>query len=234
MTIFLAYCSVIYELLLAQTLTTLFSNTVLRYSMTMGLYISAMGLGALIFSRISQRINRVHFISIELALSILGGLAPFLLMGLESLFWVQKVTPTLSHYVLLILSHMLVVVIGLLSGFELPFLMDMAKNHAASTANNLNSSLAVLSVDYLGTLLGIVLFPLVLLSQFSIFEIGLMTGIINLGMGLFAAVMFVGARWFIAPVIASVLALYTYLYVAMDSVETLVTLAYQSEQGLKF
>ena len=44
-TLILAFCSIVYELLLGQTLSAFFGNTVLRYSVTIGLYLFAMGMG---------------------------------------------------------------------------------------------------------------------------------------------------------------------------------------------
>ena len=48
LTFILAFCSIVYELLLAQSLTAFLENTVLRYSITIGLYMFSMGYGALI------------------------------------------------------------------------------------------------------------------------------------------------------------------------------------------
>ena len=43
----LAACSLLYELLIAQTLATLAANTVVWYSVTIGVYLAAMGVGAM-------------------------------------------------------------------------------------------------------------------------------------------------------------------------------------------
>ena len=45
-TVLVAFCSIVYELLMAQTLTLLTGNSVLRYSTTIGLYLASMGIGA--------------------------------------------------------------------------------------------------------------------------------------------------------------------------------------------
>ena len=47
----LAACSLLYELLIAQTLSILAANTVVWYSVTIGVYLASMGLGALIHYR---------------------------------------------------------------------------------------------------------------------------------------------------------------------------------------
>ena len=42
----LAYCSIVYELTMAQSLSAFLGDTVLRYSTTIGLYLASMGIGA--------------------------------------------------------------------------------------------------------------------------------------------------------------------------------------------
>ena len=71
-----AACSILYELLLAQTLAALLGNSVMRYSITIGCFLGALGLGAILCkaegetSELWRRLARV-----ELGLSILGGAA---------------------------------------------------------------------------------------------------------------------------------------------------------------
>ena len=47
-TFILAFCSIVYELLLGQTLSAFLGNTVLRYSVTIGLYMMSLGIGSMI------------------------------------------------------------------------------------------------------------------------------------------------------------------------------------------
>ena len=51
----LAFCGLSYELILAQGLSAFLDNTVLRYSTTIGLYMFALGLGALPFATADAR-----------------------------------------------------------------------------------------------------------------------------------------------------------------------------------
>ena len=46
LTFLLAFCSIVYELLLGQALAAFLGNTVLRYSVTIGLFLLAKGIGA--------------------------------------------------------------------------------------------------------------------------------------------------------------------------------------------
>ena len=71
-----------------------------------------------------------------------------------------------EHYLVLsMLLHLLIIIIGVLSGFELPLLMDIGKSKRDGL------STIVLGVDYIGTLVAAILFPLLLVPLFSIFGI---------------------------------------------------------------
>ena len=48
LTFIVSFCSIVYELLLAQTLSTVLGNTVVRYSLTIGFYLAAKGIGAML------------------------------------------------------------------------------------------------------------------------------------------------------------------------------------------
>ena len=56
-TFVLAFCSIVYELLLGQSLSAFLGNTVLRYSVTIGLYMLSMGIGSLLAE---GKIGRAH------------------------------------------------------------------------------------------------------------------------------------------------------------------------------
>ena len=49
LSLILSGCSLLYELLIAQTLTLIAGNMVIWYSLTVGIYLAAMGVGAIIF-----------------------------------------------------------------------------------------------------------------------------------------------------------------------------------------
>jgi S-adenosylmethionine/arginine decarboxylase-like enzyme len=86
LTFFTAFCSIIYELLLAQTLATTMGDTLLRYNITIGLYIASMGMGALLYGKFNQKYQITNLIRIELLISLVGGLAPISVLILDSMF----------------------------------------------------------------------------------------------------------------------------------------------------
>src|SRR5690606_234099 len=123
-TFFVAACSLFYELVLAQTLSAILGDTAHRYNVTIGLYIASMGIGALIYEKLKLVNLRPALIRVEVILALVGGFAPLL-----SLMWDNALRDSGSTGAWLISSglHFLIILIGLLSGLELPLLMDMGE-----------------------------------------------------------------------------------------------------------
>lgn len=173
-TFILASCSLLYELMLAQTLSTILGDTAHRYNVTIGMYIASMGLGALLYEKISSKDLLKSLLGVEVLLIIIGGLAPFVSLVLDS---VLRDFPLL----LSILLHGLIVCIGVLSGFELPLLMDMGQKKKEGL------STIVLGVDYLGTLFGAIVFPIFLVPLISLFGISAVVAFFNCIVGIYFA-----------------------------------------------
>jgi len=178
-TLVVAMCSIVYELLLAQTLSALLGNTVLRYSVTIGCYLGALGLGAILCGNSPlapvRRLARV-----EIALSVVGGLSVPLFYFFDAwqrVAWMGAPTGGWAEYLILvaflIATHAVIVGIGLLSGYEIPLLLTLGeRRHAGSTSR-------VLGVDYFGSLVGSLVFPLVLLRSLGLIASGFVVGILN-------------------------------------------------------
>jgi spermidine synthase len=180
-TLIVAFCSIIYELVMAQTLSVLLGNTVLQYSITIGVFLAALGIGAIwCKEETSGRVDRL--LRIELWLSLVGGLSvvfqnlwdvffkyferniPFFDTGtVASLLWIGY----------LLLAYGGIAAIGILSGFELPLLISLRKSEQKNTVNK------VLGVDYFGSLVGAVCFPLLLWPHLGLFGTAFLTGLLN-------------------------------------------------------
>jgi len=179
-TVVVACCSILYEFLLAQSLSTTMGNTALRYNLTIGLFIASMGFGALLYKKFISRNYFKEFIKVELLLSLVGGVAPVLVLIVDYLFNGISRATGISFFSntiqmpLFILNHLLIVAIGFMSGLELPLLMDMSKQFRTTRGHY------VLAFDYLGTLLGAILFPIVILPSLHIFTIGYAVSLINI------------------------------------------------------
>lgn len=185
----LAACSLLYELLIAQTLATLAANTVVWYSVTIGVYLASMGLGALLHGKYAGSNLWLRLFRVELLLAAVGAVAvPVLYFTHTFALLIDLDEATLlSNIVFFGSAFTLIVTIGILTGFELPLLIDLG-NEAAVAARVTNR---VLASDYMGSLLGGLLFPLVLVPHFSLFVAGLLTAALNL------VVAFMVLRWFL-------------------------------------
>lgn len=184
-TVITACCSILYELLLAQALSTTMGNTALRYNTTIGLYIAAMGFGALLYKKFVKRDVLLEFVKIELILSFIGGIAPILVLVFDYLFngiakssGVSFFSPWIQSS-LFTINHALIVGIGFLSGLELPLLIDMGKKFDKRKGS------FVLAYDYFGTLIGAILFPIIILPKLHIFTIGYLVSAMNIVVALF-------------------------------------------------
>jgi spermidine synthase len=161
----IAACGLVYELLIATVSSYLLGSSVTQFSVAIGVFIGAMGIG----SHLSQRIHRGllgAFVLIEIALSLLGGVSVGLLFwayGHGALYW-------LALYGLLLF-------IGALTGLELPLLTRLLNRYGS-----LRQIIAqALSFDYVGALVGSVLFPLLLLPSLGMMRTAFLIGLINAG-----------------------------------------------------
>src|ERR1700733_820260 len=75
-----AICGLVYELLAGTLGSYLLGDSVTQFSLVIGLYLSAMGLGAYLSRKLDGQLAR-RFLEIELAVAIVGGLsAPVLFL----------------------------------------------------------------------------------------------------------------------------------------------------------
>ncbi|MBT7609268.1 MAG: hypothetical protein HN576_05900 [Bacteriovoracaceae bacterium] len=184
-TFVLAACSIIYELLLAQALSSTMGNTALRYNITIGLYIASMGIGALFFNKIIKSKLSEKLIRIEVFLAIVGGLAPIMVLindsfiNLSSNFMSFNFLGLVPQTILSGMNHSLIILVGFLSGLELPLLMELGKKIKRDMGKK------VLAMDYLGSLIGVVLFPLFIFPNLTLFTIGYLIAFINSSVALY-------------------------------------------------
>lgn len=147
LTVVMAFCSIVYELLLGQTMAAFLGNTVLRYSVTIGLYMLCMGVGAFLARwRVFRGAPVLSLQRVEIALTVVGGLSVPALFLLEA----QGVGDGVISFT----AHGLIVVVGILTGLELPLLLELGE------LNREGSEGAVLGWDYLGAFGGTVAFAL--------------------------------------------------------------------------
>ena len=170
-----AACGIIYELALLTLSASLDGGGIVATSLIVAGYIAALGVGALLVKPLLAH-AAITFIAVEALLGVVGGLSAAALYvvfafldGSVGSTWVLAVSTAL---------------IGGLVGAEVPLLMTLlqsgrviAKNPAADvgrTLANLNAA------DYLGALLGGLVWPFLLLPQLGMIRGAAATGVINL------------------------------------------------------
>jgi len=174
-TFIVAFCSIVYELLMAQTLSLLSGNSVVMYSTTIGLYLASLGLGAFLCTdkRLVRSVETLW--KVEILLSLVGGVAVLLLHFSHMLhtYLMVNLHYTMGLILFFTFSYGVIAVIGILSGFELPLLIHIREQEEEKTAN------LVLGVDYFASLTGAVVFALVLLPWLGVLRAGFMTAMLN-------------------------------------------------------
>ena len=210
-TLILAACSLLYELLIAQALATFAANTVTWYSVTVGLYLAGMGLGALLHDQHPTTNLWTRLFKVEIALSAAGAIAVPILHFSHTgalLFEIYGLT-FLGKVLFFGTGFILIATIGILTGFELPVLIDLA--NTANDKKRLTNR--VLASDYTGSLLGGLAFPLILVPKLSLVAIGLIAATLNVILAILALYFFLpklhrsGFRFFVSGSLALILGL---------------------------
>jgi spermidine synthase len=168
-----AACGIVYELALLTLSASLNGGGIVATSLIVAGYIAALGAGALLVKPLLAH-AAITFIAVEALLGIIGGLSAAALYVVfafvDGSTWVLAVSTGL---------------IGGLVGAEVPLLMTLLQRgrsalktdpaaDAGRTLANLNAA------DYLGALLGGLVWPFVLLPQLGMIRGAAATGIINL------------------------------------------------------
>ncbi len=122
---FVSFCSMTYELLLAAIISDLIQNEVLAHALTIGLFLLGLGAGTARSQRYKDPV--LGLLRVELSLTTLGALGLIILMGLATFWTTYMGIPEVmrkSELLILLLSP-LALLIGYLSGFELPLLLRL-------------------------------------------------------------------------------------------------------------
>lgn len=176
----IATCGLIYELLAGTLASYVLGDSVTQFSLVIGVYLSALGVGAWLSQFIKRGLARC-FLEVELGVALIGGCsAPVLFVSFAYLSWFQP------------LLFLVVFVIGVLVGLELPLLMRILQSHL--DFSDLVSR--VLAFDYLGALFASLLFPLLLVPKLGLVRTSLVFGILNALVGLWGT-------WLLGPLLHS-------------------------------
>jgi spermidine synthase len=174
----IATCGLVYELLAGTLASYVLGDSITQFSLIIGIYLSALGVGAWLSGFIDKGLGRI-FIEVEIAVALLGGFsAPLLFLSFARLSY--------FHIVL----YGVVFGIGVLVGLELPLLMRILKD----TLDFKDLISRVLTFDYIGALVASLLFPLFLVPKLGLIRTSLVFGLLNGLVGLWAT-------WLLEPLI---------------------------------
>lgn len=171
-----AVCALIYELLCGTLASYLLGDAVLQFSLVLGTYLFAMGVGAWLSRPLEARAAS-RYVQAELLLALVGGLSvPGLLLAVS------------AHVPLRPTLYAVVFIVGALVGVELPLLVKIlrtprepsAPGTVAPAAPRFGDLVArALAYDYIGALAASLLFPLVLVPRLGLVRTSVVAGAVN-------------------------------------------------------
>ncbi|MFT4924277.1 MAG: spermidine synthase [Phenylobacterium sp.] len=160
-----ALCGITYELIIGTVSSYLLGNSVYQFSLTIGFFMFSMGVGSYLSKFFGDQLLR-NFIIIEIWIALIGGAASLLL------FMAFPLVNALYNLVM----YSLILLIGALVGMEIPILTTLLSERSSTKDSIAN----VLSIDYVGALIGSVAFPLILLPQLGLIRSSFAIGLINI------------------------------------------------------
>ena len=176
-TFIIAICGLIYELLAGTISSYLLGDSVFQFSIVIGLFMAAMGVGSFL-SRFITGFLAETFIFVQCLIAIIGGFSAYLLFFAFS---------HLENYSLFL--FLISISIGTLVGLEVPIVIRLLKEYRILRLNVSN----VLTADYIGALGASLFFPLVLVPQLGLFRSALLFGLLNCLVAMLGIYVFFGS-----------------------------------------
>jgi len=163
-------CGLAYELAAGALASYVLGDSVTQFSLVIGIYLSAMGLGAFLSRWLDRDLAR-RFVEVELSVALLGGYSvPVLFLAFGRV----------AHFRPLLWA--VVAVVGTLVGLEIPLFLRILRRRLAFK----ELVARVLSLDYLGALVASILFPLLFVPRLGLVRTSLVLGSANALVGLWS------------------------------------------------
>ena len=159
-----ATCGLVYELIAGALASYLLGDSVLQFSTIIGDYLFAMGVGSYLAQFVGRRQPAVAFARLQNSIAFIGGFSAAAMHVAYSYSGGFRLT-----------LYLLVFVVGLLVGVEIPLLMTILKRNYSF--RELVSQ--VLALDYLGALLASILFPMLLIPYLGLIRTSFCCGLVN-------------------------------------------------------
>lgn len=164
-TLIISGCSICYELIISALSSFLKGDSVLQYSVTIGIYMSAMGLGSYLSKFLKKNLFN-WFVLVEIGVGVVGGLSTLILF-LANIYLVRYQ----------IVMYTIILIIGIFVGMEIPILTRIIEDDEKNLRVTLSS---IFSFDYIGGLIGSIAFPLLLLPHLGYFCTAFLVGSLNI------------------------------------------------------
>ncbi|MEE2789725.1 MAG: polyamine aminopropyltransferase [Myxococcota bacterium] len=169
--LFLGGSGLVYEYCISTLATHLLGNSVEQFSLIIALMLFAMGIAGLTQRRLNGLSNIAEaFIIVELLLAMIGGSSAIALY--IAFTWME-------HFHVALYSLALIIGFGI--GMEIPILLRINQLWRIKLADNVGD---VLALDYVGALIGALVWAFLLLPVISLDRISLLLGLANLGAAL--------------------------------------------------
>lgn len=163
-------CSIIYELLISTASSYFLGNSIQQFSLIIGFYLAAMGLGSFCSKWIQDDLLYT-FVQVEIILGIIGAFS----VPLTYFYFLYADHQGFNFFVFL-----LIFLIGMLTGLEVPLITRILETDFTLKDNISN----ILGFDYIGALIATILFPFFLVPFVGIYKSSLFFGLINIVVGL--------------------------------------------------
>ena len=169
-------CGIILEYIQASLASMILGNAFEQWAMVIGLMMFWMGFGSLIQAQVKKAHLVYAFIGIEIALALAGGFSPtltYLSYGYT------------AHYSLVL--YFFVSLIGILIGLEIPVIIRINNDYSDELSTNLGK---ILSADYIGSLVGSLIYVYILLRYTPITQAAFLTAGMNFSLALVTFIYF--------------------------------------------
>ncbi len=187
-------CGIILEYIQASIASMILGNSFEQWAVVIGLMLFWMGLASLLQVHIKKKHLIYMFIAVETGLALVGGFSPTITYYSYSLT---------SHYVLVL--YFFVSFIGIMIGLEIPIIIRINNDYTKELKTNVGN---ILSADYLGSLLGALIYVYIILRFFPITKAAFLTAQINFILA-FVTYIYFFARKLINSKIPAVIMIFT-------------------------
>ena len=172
-------CGIILEYIQASLASMILGNSFEQWAMVIGLMLFWMGFGSLIQTQIPKKFLIYAFIFVETLLALAGGFSP-------TLTYISY--GYTAHYILVL--YFFVSFIGIMIGLEIPVIIRINNDFSKELSTNLGN---ILSADYIGSLIGSLIYVFILLRFTPITEAAFLTAGINFSLAFITFIYFTKA-----------------------------------------